>query len=283
MMVAAIAYDHLRPAVKTRVAQLLALNKYPTKGRDNVSAEEHAKAVFMMAATTPDAIKNGHPEYINDGEDPTKSPASSLNTGFDDMHMHKYWHYVDIPFSTDGTPLVQPPTVNARERIGVFRRTIASADAPDALKAYDLVWLLHLVGDIHQPLHATSRFTKAGDPKNGDIGGNAIKLCAAPCRDELHAFWDDLLGKNETVSAAIKAVAILPTPKAKQAAISDEAVWADESFHSAEKWVYARPIGPSNGPFTLTDKYRTDALKEAQGRVALAGVRLANLLNSELK
>jgi len=124
MMVAAVAYDQLKPKVKQRVGQLLALDKYPTKGRDNARPEDHAKAVFMMAATAPDAIKDktAHPEYINDGEDPTKSPAASLNEGFEDMNMHKYWHYVDIPFSPDNTSLVQPPTVNVQERIGVFRR-----------------------------------------------------------------------------------------------------------------------------------------------------------------
>ena len=284
MMVAAIAYDQLKPKVKQRVGQLLALNKYPTKGKDNASPEDHAKAVFMMAATAPDAIKDktAHPEYINDGEDPTKSPASSLNEGFEDMNMHKYWHYIDIPFSPDNTPLVQPPTVNVRERIGVFRKTLAS-NASDDLKAYDLVWLLHLVGDIHQPLHATSRFTQADDPKQGDIGGNSVKLCASPCRDELHAFWDDVLGKNETVSAALKAAATLPEPKAKDAAISDEATWANESFEAAQKWVYAPPIGVGDGPFTLNASYKADAKTEAQKRVALAGARLAKLLNNELK
>jgi hypothetical protein len=82
------------------------------------------------------------------GEDPTAAPDASRNTGFDDKNMHRYWHYIDQPFSPDGTPLAQPPSINAQERIGLFRHTIASASVPDSLKAYDLVWLLHLIGDV---------------------------------------------------------------------------------------------------------------------------------------
>jgi hypothetical protein len=56
------------------------------------------------------------------------------------------------------------------------------------LKSYDLVWLMHLVGDLHQPLHCTARFAKT--QKQGD-GGNGAKVCATSCRDSLHTFWDD--------------------------------------------------------------------------------------------
>jgi hypothetical protein len=285
MMVAAIAYDQLTPKVKSRVAQLLALNTYPTNGRNNASKADQAKALFMMTATSPDAIKGNTADFKDDGEDPTnakRAPDASRNTGFDDPYMHKYWHYVDLPFSTDGTKLVQPPKINAQERIALFRRTLAS-NAPDAEKAYDLVWLLHLVGDIHQPLHATSRFTQTGNKTAGDIGGNSVKLCAAPCRDQLHGFWDGVLGSSESASAAISAARALPKADQSHAAKSGEAVWVQESFQAAQRWAYEPPIGAGNGPFTLNASYRADAKKEAQQRVALAGARLANLLNTELK
>jgi hypothetical protein len=281
MIVAAVAYDQLLPQTKARVAQLLALSQYPTNGVNNVSADDAAKAAFVMAATAPDAIKKDKTHYTNDGEDPSKAPDADRNTGFDDKNMHKCWHYVDIPFSPDGTPLVQPPGINAEERIALFRKTLAS-DAPDELKAYDLVWLLHLVGDVHQPLHATSRFTR--DAPEGDRGGNAIKLCDTPnCSVELHAFWDDALGKSENVSAAIRAANALPKPDQTLASETDEAAWIQESFQIAQQDVYVAPIGPGNGPFSLTDAYKQHAKEVARERVALAGARLANLLNTELK
>ncbi|MGR9180456.1 S1/P1 nuclease (plasmid) [Rhizobium leguminosarum] len=46
----------------------------------------------------------------------------------------------------------------------------SSSGLPDNVRSYDLVWLLHLVGDAHQPLHATARFSQAH--KHGDQGGN---------------------------------------------------------------------------------------------------------------
>jgi hypothetical protein len=47
--------------------------------------------------------------------------------------------------------------------------------------------------------------------------------------------------------------------------------------------VYVGPVGPGKGPFTLTPEYLATAQQVARERVALAGARLANLLNGELK
>jgi hypothetical protein len=282
MMVAAIAFDQLTPKTKARVAQLLALNKYPTDGVNDAGPADRAKAAFMMAATDADAIKKDRQHFKDDGEDPTnkkKAPSPGRNTGFNDKFMHKYWHYVDRPFSPDNTTLIQPPKINAQERIALFRKTLASKK-PDRLKAFDLVWLLHLVGDVHQPLHATSRFT-AGHM--GDRGANDVKLCALPCKDELHAFWDGVPGDDTSVSAAIAAASALAQPDPAKASISSEAAWVQESFQAAQDSVYVGPIGVGNGPFTLTDAYKADAKKVADERIALAGARLANLLNTELK
>ena len=210
MTIAAAAYDQLTPAAKRRVAELLALSRYPTNGTNNARPDDAAKAAMMMAATAVDAIKKDQDDFKDDGEDPTdsaKAPEPGRNTGFDDKFMHKYWHYIDKPFSRDDTALRSPPAINAQERIALFRRTIAS-DAPDELKAFDLVWLLHLVGDVHQPLNATSRFTQS-EPK-GDSGGNDVKLSCSGCPSELHRFWDDVLGTDDRVSVSIGAARLLP-------------------------------------------------------------------------
>src|SRR5690348_14084820 len=88
---------------------------------------------------------------------------------------------------------------NAQERIALFRTVLASS-SPDELKSYDLVWLLHIVGDIHQPLHASTR-VRQPDP-DGDAGGNLVKLDCAKC--ELHFFWDDLLGTENDLKTVVK-------------------------------------------------------------------------------
>jgi hypothetical protein len=145
--------------------------------------------IFMIAATWADRIKND-PDYHTDGSHngnrpPTDGTANN-NTGFDDLARHKYWHFIDRPFTLDSTALPQVPEPNAQTRISDFRAVLAS-NSSDELKSYDLSWLLHLVGDVHQPLHCATRVSAA--KPGGDDGGNGVALSTAP--GKLHSFWDD--------------------------------------------------------------------------------------------
>lgn len=287
MAVAYVAYQKLTPEKKARVAQLLKKNPYyKTKWKAQIPAgtplDQQDLMYFMIAATWPDEIKSDS-TYINDGsangDRPPSGPNASQNIGYSDKNRHKYWHFVDTPFTQDGTaPLPAIPHPNAESEIAVLRQTLAST-RPDTLKSYDLVWLLHLVGDVHQPLHSSTR-VDAGDP-GGDNGGNNVKL-AAP-GSELHAFWDGLPGDSSKVADAIvygKTLAAADPLLAKKPAAAD---WIKESFDIAQTTVYSSPIGTTDGPFTITPEYKTKAEKIAAERVELAGERLANLINDELK
>jgi hypothetical protein len=279
MTVAAIAYQRLTPAARTKVDALLKLN--PEYGRwvAGVSEENRDRIAFIMAATWADAIKRDR-RYQNDGDFP-QGPDAARNIGYKDRLQHRYWHYIDLPFSPDGTKLKRPAAPNAQTQIAAFRKALASPGSSDDVKSYDLVWLLHLVGDVHQPLHATSRFDR--DQPNGDRGGNEVALCAPPCKEELHLFWDNVLGTQTNSAAAIRKAAALPPVDANLAAIVEESVWIDESFRAAQRFVYAAPIGVGAGPFILNAQYKADARWLASQRIALAGARLAILLNEALK
>ena len=291
MMVAAVAYQHLTPHAKARVNTLLRLNPRYHEWRGwvprSASTVEKDMMVFMIAATWPDQIK-GDSAYTSDGGEngnrPDGSPDPSANRGYDDMLMHKYWHFVDTPFTRDGTALPPIPTPNVQERIALFRGVLSS-DSTDPLKSYDLSWLLHLVGDVHQPLHCATRVSRTAP--HGDSGGNSVTLDCAGCASKLHAFWDDLPGTGKTVQAvlqpAIKAAKRLPAVNPRVAAKSDARDWVAESFQAAQQMVYRPPVMDGNGPFALTSAYKRAAKRLAQQRVALAGARLANLLNAELK
>lgn len=187
---------------------------------------------------------------------------------------------MDTPFTQDGSALGAVPTPNAETEIGVFRGVLSS-DNPDKLKSYDLAWLLHLVGDVHQPLHAATRVSKT-DP-NGDNGGNNVMLCAKPCKNELHAFWDDLPGTGSDPNKAVTYAKNLRKPDATLAGNTDASTWVNESFKDAQEDVYVAPVGVGDGPFTLNAAYRSSARKLARERVALAGARLATVLNNELR
>jgi hypothetical protein len=286
MAVAYVAYQQLTPAIKTRVAALLKLNpdydKWTAQIPKGTKASDKAMMVFMIAATWPDEIKS-ETGYTDDGSDDGNRPdgaPSSQNTGYSDHLHHKYWHFVDTPFTQDGSTLNPIPTPNAGTEVTIFRAVLSSSE-PDELKSYDLVWTLHLVGDIHQPLHAATRVSTA-DP-DGDSGGNLVTLCAKPCRDELHGFWDDLPGTGSKTKTAVSYGKKLAKADSTLGSNTDVAVWIKESFDDAQNDVYIAPIGAGDGPFMLTPAYRAAARKVAKDRVALAGARLAALLNNELK
>jgi len=291
MLVAYAAYQQLTPATQARVTALVKLNPKYTEWDGWVppgtAAAERDAIVFMIAATWADEIKS-EPDYSTDGSHNGNraegSPNPMANEGYADKLRHKYWHFVDTPFSKDGTPLPAIPTPNAQDRIALFRSVLSSSD-PDPLKSYDLVWLLHLVGDVHQPLHATTRVS-ATDPE-GDDGGNGVKLSCSGCPTVLHAYWDDAAGAGKsvqgTVKQAVAAAKKLPKSPASLAAKSSEADWVQESFQAAQDDVYKAPVGAGSGSFTLTTAYKSAATKLARARIALAAARLANLLNNELK
>jgi hypothetical protein len=60
-------------------------------------------------------------------------------------------------------------------------------------------------------------------------------------------------------------------------------LWLEESFRLAQTVVYGPPVGPGAGPYMLDETYRQQARDLAQRQVALAGARLANLLNAALR
>jgi hypothetical protein len=289
MEVAAIAWEALSPAARTEVVALLKLNPEYGTWIQGVIPRDQDKNAFMNASKWADAIK-GSAQYRNDGAEngnrTPPGPQASQNIGYADTLRHRYWHFIDRPFSTDGTRLIEPIEPNVQTQIAMFRAALARySGASDDIRSYDLVWLIHLVGDVHQPLHTTSRFTH--DHPEGDAGGNLVPIHCPGCSADrvLHAFWDDVLGTTKaSPHEAAKAAAQLPKADAGLAAISDANVWIDESFEAAKVYVYASPpIGTGPGPFTLTDEYKAKALKVATERIALAGARLANLIEASLR
>jgi hypothetical protein len=280
MIIAALAYEQLDQDVKTRVHALLKLNPQYENWTKGVSPSLAPEVAFVRAATWPDFIKSPTSGYVNDGSRPS-GPNSSQNIGYADKLEHRYWHYIDLPFSTDGSPVEEPVVPNAETQIEVFRSALASPAVSDDVKSYDLVWLVHLVGDVHQPLHATSRFT-ASQP-HGDQGGNKVKVtCSPKCgARNLHGFWDDVLGTGKSAASAIAAARNLRKARMPAGDGSTDA-WIHESLQVAQSAVYAVPVGAGAGPYKLTAEYQANALAAAKERVRLAGARLSSVLATAL-
>jgi S1/P1 Nuclease len=291
MAVAYIAYQRLNPATRTRASALLKLNpdysNWVKQIPEGTSPQDQEMLIFMIASTWADQIKH-ESGYMPDGVPGSngnlpEGAASAQNIGYKDKLQHRYWHFIDMPFSTDGTKLPPVPTPNAETQIAAFRKVLAAASADDDLKSYDLTWLLHIVGDIHQPLHCVTRVSSA--ELDGDKGGNTEKIVCSECNGAsvLHAFWDNILGPGSDPTFALTAAKALPPVESKWASNLDTAAWIQEGVDEARQQVYVAPIADGDGPFTITTAYIGAARKVASARIALAGARLANVLNSELK
>lgn len=286
MVVADVAYRDLKanaPQLLARINALLKLNANYSKWISGVAKSSQEEVAFVQAAHWADDIKESGSGYYADGTndgDTGMEPVSSYNLGYapTDTAMHKYWHFVDSGFSPDGTAVPATPTPNVEDRITLFTQTIGSTTATDALKSYDLTWLIHLVGDIHQPLHATTRFT--ADALTGDEGGNLVDVsCAssADCPSELHAVWDDILGTSTSSTAAMSFAATLPVATGSAVHSTDDA-WVAESLQMADKDAYEGIGDMTTGTHKLSSSYLSTAKADAKLRVALAGARLSSLI-----
>lgn len=295
-VVAYIAYQHLDTNTRAKVDALLKLNPCYQEWTNQITAlpaDQQPVAIFMLAATWPDEIKlknydcqPGHqfgPDGTRGGDVAPGGPEASQNIGYDDTHRHKYWHFVDTPFSTDGTPTHPAPHPNALDEIRTLTTALASAE-PDALKSYDLVWIEHLIGDVHQPLHDTTRFTR--NHPDGDAGGNLVLICDTPnCKSELHAYWDDILGPQNLTAALTLGSQLDKRAQPSGANETDPAQWVQEGFALAKADVYQPPISDDEpgSPAGIPDKMYHDRAKQvAEAQVLLAGYRLAGSLNQVL-
>lgn len=304
MVVAAVAWEKMSPEARERAAELLRLSPDYATWVSGSALDAHARIAFMQAATWPDDLRgrvcSDRPECIRDDGYTPPDPTADLNIGYADHRLRRYWHFKDLPFSTDGTPLEEPFSPNAETQIVDFTATLQNSSLSDEAKSFNLSWLLHLVGDVHQPLHATARFSQAFP--HGDKGGNGEIVCRpAPARcettgryvDKLHGLWDEAIGTSvsngRAHAKAVKLIEMAETPGSflgRVVAHTDlraaPSAWLVESKALAEKYAYAPPITDGRGPHYPTTSYRAAAGSISEQQVLIAGERLAILLNEAL-
>lgn len=200
------------------------------------------------------------------------------------------WHFIDIPIIRtpfSGTPAPVPSADTNPWAITQAHSTVYSSKAAQLDKARQLRFIIHLVGDIHQPLHAAALFSDQFP--NGDMGGNLYNISGVDFTDELHAFWDSGAGQwvddvdrplNSTGAAWIsdwtnKIIAANPV-SSLEPLIKEYSpyTWANESNALAASFVYTAPQAPTPLPASYIAQAQTDCLYQ----VALGGYRLADLL-----
>lgn len=109
------------------------------------------------------------------------------------------WHFVDIPITAANYDADRDCDNNdcVVFRIEDLKKTLADSTQPSQMRVFALKMLVHLVGDVHQPLHAAERDNRDGD---SDHGGNKVPVRFLDRREgrlNLHHVWDDeILDEN---------------------------------------------------------------------------------------
>lgn len=288
-LVAGIAWDNMKPSV--RKAAIAVLNGAPSSAclkslfpTDSRSLAKREREFFIRAATWPDLIRDGACKNLS-------QPS---------------WHFADhfwkgVSGGTgDDAPKdagIPTPSPNAITQLTAFEPLVACETKPcasKAIRAEDLAWILHLVGDVHQPLHNAARVTT--DFPNGDRGGNEFLL--GPKKTPLHTYWDHIVDNSVPIKPAEKVHHAMPYilrlaaafeqhhPRAgMESALKDGdfAAWSDEGFKSAEDIAYPSSLTPKSKTHPApTEAYRKQVFAICEPAIALAGYRLADLLTKML-
>ena len=99
--------------------------------------------------------------------------------------MYSTFHYTNIPFNPNNLALPEPPEVDVVWAINQAKSVLYSPKAKNVEKARQLAFLMHFVGDIHQPLHSTTMYTNK--QPGGTLGGNLFYLDGK--WRNLHSMW----------------------------------------------------------------------------------------------
>jgi hypothetical protein len=273
MLVAAIAYPQLTATTRQHVDALLQRHPNYAEWIRGVEPAERSRTAFIKAATWADTIK-GDADYSSN---PEHGATPIRNIGYDDTQQHRQWHYINLPFTPDHTPLPAATSPNLKTQISALRYALQTPSTSVDTQSYSLVWLLHLVADAHQPLHATSRFSH--EYPRGDQGGNAVILCEHSCNQNLHEYWDRALGTTRKPRTIVRMAANYPAADLRRAAMTDEVIWLQESAEISQHQVYAAPVGNAASSITLSKNYKSTAREIARTQASIAGARLASLLN----
>lgn len=281
---ARIAWQSLQPAQQATLWEILQAHPdfphWHSRHRhalERVQSAPDRSAVFAEAACWADAIRDAA-DY-SDG-DPSASVSGSK---LPDRLRHRDWHFVNQPLGEPGRTILGGQLHNAIPRLVLM---LAGPDREQ--QAFALVWLLHLVADLHQPLHVATR--RLGRNRH-DSGGNLVAVRVDPTligadqrgrRMSLHAYWDDLVAPPWLRGARLDRLAgRLMAEYAPPVEAGQAADWQLESYRLAEVAYRALHQGGRVAMIDIADHQRNRRIAERQ--IALAGYRLADLLRRLLK
>jgi hypothetical protein len=282
-LIATMAYARLNPKAQDAVSAL---------AREMVNPEQAYDAVTLAC-------------WMDDLRKRTDMPCQG---------MFLSWHYIDIGVDPgDPQPSFDPGddndvhgnVVQALKRAFVVLQ--GGTDPYITTKAMACAMTMHLVGDIHQPLHCATKYFISGGRLHSDAGGNKEDVINGPPGDtkfNLHAFWDSAWRASfdettgcvvvdpayqeegahspENVKALAQSLAQEPPPAGSNLEPQFDQ-WALESHAIARDFVYRELTATESKKYCrLSSEYVARGNALARQRLVLAAWRLAALLNRTL-
>ena len=281
-LTAYIAWEQMTPQARERAIKILLsapedshLSVFYVQDSRSVAAKQ--RELFMIASTWADIVRDR--EF--------KNRYAKYHKGD--------WHYADTFWRiTDGKVDVlkdfAEPKGKAVDQLFAFDKALRDAAISDSEKAIALAWVLHLAGDIHQPLHTSARVTQY-DPK-GDQGGNRFSLSPEDAKGDdrlnLHWFWDSIVMRNiarqndacdtdylpPIAQAMMKKYPAAKMQNRLKTGKFDD--WQQEGFQITSTKLYPESLKFGIAP---PDKYKKMAFEIAEEQIALAGYRMGAMFN----
>ena len=279
-----IAWQRMAPAVRENVVRILRA----------APEDSQLGALYTVYAATPESQRQREFFMV------TATWADIVRDRAFETRYRKYhkgnWHYDDTFWRQNGTK-AEPLSGFSEggqgvQRLVEFDKTIRSTSASDREKAIAIAWIMHIVGDLHQPLHTSARVTDS-EPK-GDQGGNLFQLTPEGTKREdqlnLHWYWDSIVVRAAPPKAGEFAERDYLEPTAQRMMkkypyaslqaglkVGDFAALQQESFAHNPTVVFSSDLVRFQMP---SAKYKKAAHALAERQLVLAGYRLGELFNS---
>src|SRR6188508_302366 len=247
-IIALIAYEHLDDATRAKAVELLRAHPRFREHFQSFMPKEIARGdvrdqdrwIFAHAATWPDLVRTS---------------KGAVNREDVSTYSRPWWHFINEPVFLNDEERRQlereikvnrrrePPQSDDDEYMNIVQaiknsaRIVRDAGMSKEKRSVHLCWILHLVGDSHQPLHSVALYTTHRF-RAGDHGGNYLDFQHSW---DLHGFWDEQISTDESyethqgLAADLDRNRKLAEEGKKAAATLDVDKWIDESMELAKR------------------------------------------------
>jgi hypothetical protein len=187
------------------------------------------------------------------------------------------WHYVTLPEDAAADALQHPPEGDAVTALDQFTAVLRDPAASPADRARALRLVVHIVGDLHMPLHTG---------KDGDRGGNDFRVTWFDEPQNLHWVWDEGMINRQQLSYSEYAARLEARTTPQQVIDWWDArplTWLDESIGLRNRIYPATGpeigLGTQEAPVPLSWQYQYDWVPDMELRLQQAGIRIAAYLD----